>query len=695
MRRSPIALALSLALFPVAAHAQSPAPATHDRDRARTLDELVVTATPLRQGVDEVARPIEVLAGAELDERKASSLGETLSSLPGVQSSYFGPGVGRPIIRGLDGARIQVLAGGLSSQDASTVSVDHALSIEPFLADQIEVFKGPASLLYGTGAIGGAVNVVDGRIPERRNESPDGISGRAELRGDTVSDERTGLLRLDGGGGDFAFHIDLLRRRADDYAIPGFAESAELLAEEGETPDPDSAGTLENSAVRTNSGAIGASWIGDRGFIGASYSIFDTRYGIPGHAHEHDDHDDDHAANRKDGDDEEEEELVSIDLKQKRSDLKLGLNEPFAGHESLTVRLGSNRYEHTEFEGDEVGTVFENRGLEARLEAVHLPLGGWRGAYGLQYGRRDFSAIGEEAFVPPSLTRDIGVFLLEEQQFGRLKLELGGRLDRVEVTPEGESRDRFDTANLSAAGRWTFSDALHFQLGLDRSERAPTAEELYSDGPHIATQSFEVGDADLDTERSNRVELGLHWHVEGFEAKVAAFHSRFSDFIFLADTDEEEDDLPVREWTQGDARFSGFEVEATWRIADTASGRWELRGFGDSVRARLEDGGNLPRIVPARLGADLAWQRDGWRARLGAVRHAEQDRVAEFESATPGYTLVGAHLSYHWDTARAGWEVFMDGNNLTDREARRHTSFLKDLAPLPGRSLAFGIRAFF
>lgn len=693
MRRTPLAVALTFALFPTLVLGQSTASATHDRDRARTLDELVVTATPLRQGVDEVARPIEVLAGAELDERKASSLGETLASLPGVQSSYFGPGVGRPIIRGLDGARIQVLAGGLSSQDASTVSVDHALSIEPFLADQIEVFKGPASLLYGTGAIGGAVNVVDGRIPERLSETPDGISGRAELRGDTVNDERTGLLRLDGSGGNLAFHVDLLRRRSDDYSIPGFAESAQRLAEEGEIPDPDSAGTLENSAIATTAGAFGASWIGERGFIGASYSLFDTRYGIPGHAHEHGH--EDVALARKDGDEEEAEEPVSIDLKQRRSDVKLGLDDPFAGHESLTFRLGSNRYEHTEFEGEEVGTVFENRGLEARMEAVHAPLGGWRGAYGLQYGRRDFSALGEEAFVPPSLTRDIGVFLLEEQSFGRLKLELGGRLDRVEVTPAGGFRDRFDTANLSAAGRWTVSEDLHFQLGLDRSERAPTAEELYSDGPHIATQSFEIGDADLDTERSNRLELGLHWHVEGFEAKAATYHSRFSDFIFLADTDEEEDELPVREWTQADASFTGFEVEATWRIADAASGRWELRGFGDSVRARLEDGGNLPRIVPARLGADLAWQRDGWRARLGAVRHAEQDRIAEGESRTPGYTLVNAHLSYHWDTARTGWELFVDGNNLTDREARRHSSFLKDLAPLPGRSLAFGVRAFF
>ncbi len=695
MRLRPLALSVSLAFLPLAgAHAQAPDQENHDRERAKRLDELVVNAVPLKQGVEEIVRPVEILAGTELDDRKASSLGETLAWLPGVQSSYFGPGVGRPIIRGLDGGRVQVLSGGISSQDASTVSVDHAVSIEPFLADQIEVLKGPATLLYGSGAIGGAVNVVDGRIPERVVDTPDGIEGRAELRGNSVNNEETGLFRLDAGAGNFAFHVDAFRRSTEDYDIPGFAESAALLLEEGETPDPDSAGTLENSAITSTGGAVGASWIGERGFIGGAYSMFDTFYGIPGHAHHHDDddHDDDHG---DDHGEEEAEEEVRIDLRQQRSDLKAGLSDPLPGHESMTVRVGSNRYEHIEFEGAEVGTLFQNRGTEARLEAVHKPLAGWRGAYGLQYGRRDFSALGDEAFVPPSLTRDIGVFLIEEQTFDRWKLELGARLDRVQVTPEGGTRETFDTASLSAAGRWEVSDAVHLQVGLDRAERAPTAEELYSDGPHIATQSFEIGDAGLDSEGSNRAELGLHWHVDRFEAKAAAFHSRFSDFIYLADTGEEEDELPVRRWRQDDARFSGVELEAKWRIADGDAGRWDLRAFGDTVRARLNEGGNLPRIAPSRVGAGLAWQRAGWRARLGALRYAEQDRVAEFESSTSGYTLVDAHLSYHWDMQRVGWEVFLDGTNLTDREARPHTSFLKDLAPLPGRSVAFGLRAFF
>jgi len=695
----PLTLALIAAIAASgAAHAQSDH-LPSEPDPAKQLDELVVTATPLNSTVDAIARPVEVLAGDALDAVKANSLGETLAKLTGVQSSYFGPGVGRPIIRGLDGPRVQVLTGGLSSQDASTVSVDHALSIEPFLADQIEVLKSSASLLYGSGAIGGVVNVVDGRIPEALVNTPSGISGRAELRGNTVNDEATGMLRLDGSGGAFAFHADLFRRSTNDYEIPGFAESAEHLAEEGEVPDPDSAGKLENSAFETTSGAFGVSLIGDRGFIGTSFSLFDTLYGIPGHAehgHEGHDHeeDDDHGEEGEQGE-EGEEGAVRIDLRQSRVDFKAGLNEPLPGHERLSVQLGRNRYDHVELEGNEIGTVFQNRATEARFEAVHAPLAGWRGAYGLQYGRRDFSAIGEEAFVPPSISSDAGLFLVEELQLDPFKLEAGVRAERVKIDAGDEGQRTFNTRNVSLSGRWNVSEALHLQLGIDASERAPSVEELLSDGPHLATSTFEIGDLDLDTERSNRAELGLHWHTDRFSAKAAGYHADFRDFIYLAETDEEEDGLPVREWTQADARFTGFELEGEVMLVDADAGRFDLRAFTDTVRGRLDEGGNLPRIAPQRVGADLRWQRQGWRASLGAVRYDRQDRVAAQESETSGYTLIDAHLSYRWEAQATSWQVFLDGTNLGDNEARAHTSFLKEVAPLPGRAFAFGLRAFF
>ncbi|GAB3731890.1 TonB-dependent receptor [Luteimonas pelagia] len=720
--RAPLALALALAL---AAPQAWSAPQDETRhDQAVDLDRVVVTANPLPSTAEVLARPVEVLAGARLDEAKSNSLGETVEGLPGVQSSYFGPGVGRPIVRGLDGARVQVLSDGLASGDVSTVSVDHAVSIEPFLADQIEVLKGPATLLYGSGAIGGAVNVVDGRVPQVTTADP--LEGRAELRAGTVNDERTGMFRLDGtaeaGAGNVVFHVDALHRGTGDYAIPGYAElhGAEEAADHAADPDAhegERQGVLENSALRTDAAALGVSWIGERGFVGGAASLFNTGYGVPGHAH-------------GEGDEGAEEEGdVRILMDQRRGELRGGLDD-LGAFESLRVKLARTEYTHTEFEGDAVGTVFENASTEGRAELRHRTWGGWDGAFGLQVARRDFNAIGDEAFVPASRSRDAGLFWIGERDLydgaaGPVKLELGARHDRLSVDVDpgeaiGPSRD-FDTTSLSAALKWDASEAFHLTFGVDRAQRAPVAEELYSAGEHVATRSFEFGDPDLGVETANRAELGAHWHAGPVEVGASIYHVAFDDFIYLADTGVLEHDLPIRAWNQADARFTGAEVEVDWTMADNDTGRWRLRGFGDVVRARLagegtrdvtvaieHEGeaelvdvslpqtGDLPRIAAPRAGLELRWDRGPWRASLGATHTFEQDRTGANEEATGGYTLVDASLAWHVDTAGGNaWEVFMDGTNLLDEEARPHTSFLKDLAPRPGRGVAFGVRAFF
>ena len=726
--RAALAAALALALSPAANAADAPQQARHD-SMPKDLAAVEVHATPLADTAENLTAPVEVLAGSKLDEAKAGTLGETVAGLPGVQTSNFGPGVGRPIIRGLDGARVQVLSDGLGSGDVSTVSVDHAVSIEPFLAEQIEVLKGPATLLYGSGAIGGAVNVVDGRIPVVRPDAP--LSGRAELRHDGVSDGATGMVRIDGGSGSFAFHFDALHREAGDYRIPGFAESAEHRAETGETPSPDDAGRLDNSAVRTDSAALGLSWIGERGFLGAAYSLYNTRYGIPGgHAHapgadDHDDHGhDDDAPGEHHG--HEEGGPVRIGMDQRRTELRGGLDDlgPFA---SLRVKYADTDYTHTEFEGDAIGTVFNNRGREARVELVHRPLAGWNGAFGLQASQRDFTAVGDEAFVPGTASDDTGLFWIGKRAFGPLQLDLGLRHDRNHVDVDGAASaapDRdFSTTSLSAGLGWNVNDALHFNLGLDRAQRAPTAEELYSSGLHVATGSHELGDAGLGVETANRAELGMHLHHGPFELQLSGWHARYDDFVYLANTDLAVDGAPLRLWRQDDARLTGFEAKLDWDIVDNGSGLWSLGVFADTVRGRLAApagttvavpvevphgdhshieqaqvaaGGNLPRITPSRTGARLRWERDAWRASVGAVRHARQDKVAAFERPTPGYTLVDAHLAWHVDTAGGReWEVFLDASNLTDREARPHTSFLKDVVPLQGRNIALGVRMFF
>ena len=726
-RLSPRSWALGLCLASAVASAQD----DQHLHEPKTLDSVEVTASPLRGTAEDLARPVEVLAGEKLDEAKANSLGETVGKLPGVQSSYFGPGVGRPIIRGLDGARVQVLSGGLGSGDVSTVSADHAVTIEPFLAEQIEVLKGPATLLYGSGAIGGAVNVVDGRIPETMPDQP--LQGRAEVRGGSVNHERTGMLRLDGGTGTgLAFHFDALWRETDDYEIPHYAESAGLLAEEGETPDPAMRGILPNSALRNDSAAIGASWIGTRGFIGAGYSLFNTRYGIPGHAHE-EPHG--HGEGSEEHEEAGTENDVRIAMDQRRTELRGGLDDlgPFA---SLRVKFASTDYTHTEFEGRVIGTVFDNRSDDARLELVHAPWGTWRGAFGLQWGQRDFDAVGDEAFVPPTQGDDLGLFYLGEREFGALKLEIGARHDRNRVqsephplAPLRRATRKFNTNSLSGALRWEIDDGFHVSLGLDRAQRSPTAEELYSNGLHVATARIEIGDDNLRPETAHRVEVGAHWHSDRVTLGMSLYSIGYDDFIYLAGLESVSlpgtqltvDGTAVNLWVQNDARFHGAEAEADFRLFEGASGDWNLRIFGDYVRgrldgegtrdvafqvfhedhtdqhaARLQLDGNLPRIAAPRAGAELRWKRGGLRLSLGGVHYFEQDDVAVLETTSADYTLVDAHAAWHIDTpAGHAWELFADGNNLLDAEARPHTSFLRNMAPPPGRGVTFGIRTFF
>lgn len=717
-----LTLALAAALLPAMAMAAD-APA----DRHLTeLSEVKVTASPLQGDAESLARPVEVLAGERLDEAKAGTLGDTVAKLPGVQSSYFGPGVGRPIIRGQEGPRVAVLSNGVGNMDASTVSADHATSIEPFLADQIEVLKGPATLLFGSGAIGGAVNVVDGRIASELPERP--LSGRAEVRGNSANDERSGMFRLDGVNGNWVLHVDGLVRNGDDYRIPGYAVVDALEehdhAHAGGDADEPRRGTLDNSSIRTRAGGVGATWLGDGGFFGLSAGTYRTNYGIPNGAHVHadgDDHDHDHDHDHGGEEEGGDEHDVRIDMVQNRFDVKGGIYNPTSFLKNVTLRAGYTDYEHTELEAGTPATRFTNQGIEGRLEAVQNEIAGWNGAFGLQFGNSDFGAKGEEAFVPDTTTENLGLFVLQEKQFGPFKLELGARHDQVKLDPTGDyQRRKFDATNLSAAGIWTLNDAVDLRFGVDSSERAPTNEELYAAGAHIATRSIELGDAQLKTERGQRIELGIHTHSERLDFSASVYQTKFKDFIYLADTGVVED-LPVRLWAQQDATFKGAEAEALVHLFEGNAGDWDLRVFGDYVKAELDgsgsrsvdiavphgdhnhnytvdlaNGGYLPRISPARVGADLRWAKDGWRASVGAVRYSSQKDTAQNEEPTNGYTLVDAHLAYRWDRSDSNsYEVFVDGSNLTNREVRPHTSLLRDYAPLPGRGVAFGIRAYF
>ncbi len=676
LSRAPLATALALALCTFNIQAQeattSP-PANPSSDsrhttgsglHAKDLDAVKVTSSPFGSTADQLSRPVEVLSGEKLDEVRAASLGETVAGLPGVQSSNFGPGVGRPIIRGMDGPRVAVMSDGLSSADVSTVSQDHSPAIEPFLADQIEVLKGPSTLLYGSGAIGGAVNVVDGRIAETPIQ---GVTGRAETRVDFGDkDGQTSMARFDAGNGGLSIHADGVYRNAKDYDTPQ--------------------GRQANTFIDNKSGSFGASLAGDWGFIGAAVSRFNDSYGNPGEP-----------GNLAQG-----ERGVHLEMHQDRFEVKGGLNDPWGEGSGLRYSFGHTTYDHTEFEGDEVGTVFKKNANEGRVEATFAAANGWKTAIGVQGSDSTFEAIGEEAFVPRTDTKSIGVFAVAQNSWGRFSTDLGARIDQIKYDTETGLTPKFKPLSLSSSFGFRLNDNWRLTANLDHAERAPAEEELFADGPHIATLAYEIGGTDLQKEKANQAELGLSYRNDWVDAKVSAYYNRYNNFIYIVDTgeqwyhEEEDEYLPIRQWTQGDATFHGFEGEATFHLANNAStGDWDLHVFGDTVQASLNDGGNLPRIPPGRFGAELRWEASAWRASVGATRYMKQDKVAVNETETAGYTMVDAHVAYHIDAGATSWEVFLDGSNLADQDARVHTSFLKDDVMLPGRSASFGVRMFF
>lgn len=662
MKKTALALCIGLAFACSGAALADPStdatPPDADAEPAAKLKEVIVTAVPLGQSSDQIVTPVSVLAGSELDDARSGTIGQTVAGVPGVQTTAFGAGVGRPVIRGLDGSRVAVLADGLGSADVSNVSQDHATTVEPFLADQIEILKGPATLLYGSGAIGGVVNLVDGRIPQV--VPANGLSGRTQINYDSVSDGGTGMFRVDAGGDGFALHADGVYRRDGNYEIPGR--------------------TLENSFVHSKSGAVGGSWIGDWGYLGLSVSRYLSNYGNPAEP----------------GDPSEGEPAVRVSMGQTRYDLKGALNAPFAGIDKAEFSFGHSDYQHVEYEGDEAGTTFTNKTDEGRVQFTHAPLAGWIGAFGVQAFQRDFAAIGEESFVPPTTTKGFGLFITEQREFGPLKVELGARGDKQSSEPDNGAERDFNPLSLSAGFAWRFDDAWHLTLNLDRAQRAPAEEELFANGPHAASATFEIGDPNLDKETANQAEIGLHYHSEFVEAKVAAYYNQYDDFIYLADTGEVEDDFPVRQWTQRNAKFRGGEAEATFHLAKGASGHYDLRVWGDTVRATLAGGGNLPRIPAARFGSELSWHNDDWRASLGATHYFKQDETAEFETDTASFSLVNARVAWSFfNNNRSSWEAFVNADNLTNQTARLSTSLIKDQAPLAGRNISVGVRGMF
>lgn len=648
-------------------------------------EEIVVTASPELRSTYEIAQPTSVLSGEDLQRQIQPTLGETLSREPGVTSTFFGQGASRPVIRGLGGDRIRVLESGLGVGDASTTSPDHAVSVDPSSAERIEVLRGPATLLYGSSAVGGVVNVIDNRIPESLPGTK--VGGTVDLRGGSVADERGGVASLTGALGRIAWHVGYLRRETDDYEIPGFAESKALREEEeGEGHEEEEVfGVLPNSATETDSGSLGLSWIGDHGFLGVSVQGFDSLYGIPGGHHHH------HEG--------EEEAPVRVDLTQQRYGLRGGISRPFGPFRGANLRFGTTDYEHRELEGAETGTVFRNDSWEGRLEFLQRQLGALSGSFGLQALSRDFEAIGEEAFVPPTRTDSWAAFTFQEVVRDDWRFQFGARFEAQDITAEtaGANDRSFDGLSGSLGIVRLFGEE-DYSLGLSiaRSAKLPNAEELFSNGPHIATNAFEIGDPGLDKETSLSADLTLRKVSGRLTGEVTVFANRFDDFIFEQSTDAEQDELPVFRYVQRDAEFRGAELTGVYQLYHGEPDHVDVEFGADFVRAELRDTGEpLPRIPPRRYRLGFHYRGERLSGIVEGLRVEEQNRVAAFERPTEGYTLLNASVGYRFFTSRAVYDVLLRGTNLTDEEARNHVSFLKELVPMPGRDVSLSLRLTF
>lgn len=741
------------------------------------IEVIDITTTPIHLSAMESALPVSVLGGESLDRHESSTLGDTLESVPGVHTSFHAKVASTPVIRGLSGPRVLIAQNGLDVSDVSRVGPDHAVVTETSNAQQVEVLRGPATLFYGSGAIGGVVNVVDQSVPQSSD-----IEGEWLLQTGTVDDQTLGSFNFTTGSDNVAFYFDGFYRDSDDYEIPGKAElhdeDHDHDHEEEHEDEHGGEGFVENSAEESSGFTFGTSYLMDNGFIGFSVEQFNREYGIPGHSHGEEEHGHEDEDEHEEGEHEHGEEVFA-DLEQTRVQVLGQFDFADGFFRQLNLRAGYTDYEHAEIEEGEVGTIFENETIEFRLDGLHRSFNEFNGGISFHYKNSEFAADGEEAFTPASETEMFALAIMEERHFGDVLFQFGARIEHVSITAdsvpqpaleahghdehdedhdeddhdddhdedehEGEHSEElqlfsydesFTPISLSAGVVWDYQPGYNLGFALSRAERAPSSAELLSFGPHIGTRTYEIGalfvpeehdgetefefDADF-AELETSTNIDLTWRkTEGDVGFILnLFYNQVDNYYYQVDTglfaedghDHEEDEhdedmhdddmhegeeehegeLPVLRFARDDVILNGFEAQVSWQMND----EFILSGFADYVRARLKDGGDLPRTSPMRFGTSLSYQTEDLSANIDITRYQSQDRIAEFETATDGYTLVDVNVAYTLPVMNQSMEVYFKGENLGDTEARVHTSFLKDLAPRPGRNLVLGIRGTF
>jgi len=674
----------------------------------QTLEPVIVSANPLGADINDLITPVSVLRGDQLAQKQSSTLGQTLNGLPGVGSTDFGPNSSRPTIRGLDGDRVRVMSNGGASLDASTLSYDHAVAIEPLLVEQIEVVRGPAALQYGGSAIGGAVNVIDNRIPKAPVK---GVHGRAEVRAGGAESERAAAGLVTVGNGAFAIHVDGSSRKTDDLKVPKQAGREGFISQ----------GKLLNSDADQQGGALGFSLTNDHGYLGLSLDTYRNEYGTGLY---------------------EEGDIASptrIKLKQDKLTLageQRNLSGKTGPFESIRGSFSTTDYKHEESAGGVVESTFKNKGWDSRIEGTHLPiqtsLGSLKGAWGVQGAESKFSAIGDATFVPNTQTNSMALFVFEELSFAPGKaVNAGLRLESVKVDSfgggtNGETESftadskKFKPFSASVGYRQDMGSGWTATSGLSYTERAPTFYELYANGMHHATETYEKGNADNKKEKGTTLELGMKFKTPTTRANFGAYVTEFSNFIgltqggYVDELDGRIQSLDIDECQGGGsghcvpkynfsgikARLYGLEADGRFPLASGLFGKVSQLNMdwkADYVRGENRSTGvALPRISPLRLSSALVYSEGKYSSQVDVQYSARQNRYADDLGATPSYTMFGLGASYK--TAVTGMKsayLFMRVDNLTDVEARNASSVLRDMAPAGARAIKVGLRGNF
>ena len=676
---------LSVAILAVIA----PSVYAQDDESTQKLDTIQVTAHPLVQTAVDYSAADNVIKSDQLVQG-GTTIGEALSDQVGVYSNQFGPGASRPVIRGQDAARVKVLANASETMDVSTLSPDHAVTVDPTLAKQIEIVRGPSTLLYGAGNVGGLVNVTDNKIPTQMPEN--GYEGKLGVRYNTGNDEKLATAGVTVGLGDqVALRVEGLKRDANNYIAPDYVHEGEKERR------------VDNTFAESQNVTLGLSWIYDRGFTGVSYTNRQDQYGLPGHNHEYEsceahlagqphlhcgEHDHDHEADTHEAHD-HSHAGPWVDLKSERYDFRSELADPFAGFQKLRVQASYTDYQHDEIEEGQAATTFKSEGYDTRLELLHNPIGAWEGVIGTQFGRQKLDITGEEAlFAGPSTTDKWSLFALEHRQWNDVHFELAARLDQQSIDIDSPQKDYDDHAfSYSGAANWAFAPNYKLSLVASHQERLPMAQELYSQGKHLATNTYELGNENLAVEKSNNLELGFHYDTDRLNYHVHVFHNWFDDYIYAQTLDRYED-FRLIQYTQDKARFYGAEGEISYQLSPI----YTATLFGDYVRGKIDAEGDAPRVPGGRVGtrfdADFG---DGFSGTAEYYRAFKQDKIAVYETETDGYNMVNLGLAYAARLSdKTDYRVYAKANNLLDETVYNHASFLSTL-PQMGRNFTVGL----